>query len=344
MGERLFFASDYGGGAHPEVLAALCGTNDIKTPGYGEDPLCEAARDKIRAAADCPGAAVYFLSGGTQTNLTLLSALLRPWQGVLAAETGHIGGHEAGAIERGGHKVLALPQENGKLTAEAVKTYCERFYADLNHTHMTFPGAVYLSHPTECGTVYTKAELEALRIVCDRYDLALYLDGARLACALACPETDVTLPDLAKLCHAFYIGGTKCGALCGEALVIPDPALLPEFFTAMKGTGAVLAKGRLLGVQFGALFTDGLYGRIGAAALETAAFLRQTLKEKGYTLVMENPTNQIFVTVENERMRALAENADFSFWEAADENHTVIRFVTDWATTKDEIRRLAAYL
>ena len=344
MGKRLYFASDYGGGAHPAVLAALAETNDIKTAGYGEDPLCEAAREKIRAAVRCPGAAVHFLSGGTQTNATVLAGLLRPWQGVLAAETGHIGGHEAGAIERGGHKVLTLPQENGKLTAEAVNAYCERFYADLNHAHMTFPGAVYISHPTECGTLYSKAELEALRQVCDRFSLALYLDGARLAYALACRETDVTLPDLAQLCHAFYIGGTKCGALCGEALVIPDPARLPAFFTVMKGNGAVLAKGRVLGVQFGALFTNGLYERIGAAALETAAFLRQTLREKGCTLVMENPTNQIFVLMENAKTEALSRHADFSFWEAADENHTVIRFVTDWATAKDEIPRLAAYL
>ena len=341
---KLFFASDYGGGMHPALLEALVRTNAEKTVGYGEDAYCEAAREKIRAAVGRPGAAVYFLVGGSQTNATVLSGLLRPWQGVIAADTGHISSHEAGAVERGGHKVLALPHENGKLTAAAVEAFCEGFFADENHTHMVYPGAVYISQPTEYGTLYSKAELIALKAVCGRFSLPLYLDGARLAYALACPENDVTLPDLAALTDVFYIGGTKCGAAFGEALVVPEPALLPQFFTVMKGSGAVLAKGRFLGLQFAALFENGLYTRIGKNAIETAALLRRVLRERGYRLTAENPTNQIFVSVPNETVHKLSEHVAFSFWEADGPDRTVIRFVTDWAATPEEIERLALYL
>ena len=240
---KLNFASDYTKGAHPAVLSRLVATNLEETPGYGQDAYCEEARDLIRRACACPGARVEFLVGGTQTNETVISSVLRPYQGVIAAETGHIATHEAGAIEAGGHKVLTLPQHAGKLDAGEVRRFLQDFFGDDNHEHMVMPGMVYISHPTEYGTLYTKEELCALRAVCDEYRLPLYLDGARLAYALACPDSDVTLPDLARLCDVFYIGGTKCGALFGEAVVIPDPALIPGFFTPSSSTARCSPRG-----------------------------------------------------------------------------------------------------
>ena len=336
----LYFASDYQEGAHPEILRRLTETNLDKTPGYGTDAWCDAAREKIRVACGCPGAAVHFLTGGTQTNATVIAGLLRSYEGVLAPDTGHIGGHEAGAIELGGHKVLPLPQRAGKLEAETLRRWCETFRADGNRDHMVQPGMVYLSQPTELGTLYSLAELTAIRAVCDAFGLPLYVDGARLAYALACGENDVGLPDLARLCDVFYIGGTKCGALFGEAVVIPDPGLLPHFFTLMKQHGALLAKGRLLGLQFDALFTDGLYENLGLPAIRGAEALRQELRRLGCPLYAENPTNQVFAVLDNETMVRLAERVVFSFWEKYDEGRSVVRFATSWATTPEDLQAL----
>ena len=341
---KLNFASDYTKGAHPAVLSRLVATNLEDTPGYGQDAYCEEARDLIRRACACPGARVEFLVGGTQTNETVISSVLHPYQGVIAAETGHIATHEAGAIEAGGHKVLTLPQHAGKLDAGEVRRFLQDFFGDDNHEHMVMPGMVYISHPTEYGTLYTKEELCALRAVCDEYRLPLYLDGARLAYALACPDSDVTLPDLARLCDVFYIGGTKCGALFGEAVVMPDPALIPGFFTLIKQHGALLAKGRLLGLQFGALFTDGLYEKIGEPAVRAADTLRRALAQKGYTLCFGSPTNQVFCVIENRKLVEVGRSVEYSFWEKADDDHTVIRFATDWATTEEDIRALTGLL
>ena len=342
--EKLYLACDYQEGAHPAVLQRLTACNLQSSPGYGSDAHCEAARQKIRDACGKPDAAVYFLVGGTQTNATVIDALLRPWQGVVAADTGHIAVHEAGAIEAGGHKVLTLPHRGGKLTAEDLRRFLQAWRADANHAHMVMPGMVYISQPTEFGTLYSLAELEALREVCSEYALPLYADGARLAYALACPQNDVSLKDLARLCDVFYIGGTKCGALFGEAVVIPDPQLLPSFFTLMKQHGALLAKGFLLGLQFGALFTDGLYDAIGRHAQACADRLRGVLDELGYRQCYGSPTNQVFVVLRNELLDSLGQEVDFSFWEPYDEAHTVVRFTASWATTAEAIDRLAAIL
>ncbi len=333
----LNFASDYTQGAHPAILQALQETNLEATAGYGTDEYCEHAREKLRAACECPNAAVYFISGGTQANLTVLAALLQSWQGVIAADTGHVSGHEAGAVELTGHKVITLPHENGKLTAAAVKAFCAAFFADENRAHMTSPGAVYVSFPTEYGTLYSLSELTALRGVCDTYGLKLYLDGARLAYALGAEQNDVTLPDLARLCHVFYVGGTKCGALLGEAVVIPDKNLLPRFFTQMKQHGAVLAKGRVLGLQFDALFTDGLYEALGKNGVEKAERLEKALLAAGFTAHCPRETNQVFLRLTNEQYHEISKKVTVSFWEQPDPAHTAVRLAASWATTQKEV-------
>ena len=333
--EKIKFTSDYMEGAHPSIMNELLSTNMMQTSGYGFDEFSESARDKIRKACESPNADVYFLVGGTQTNATVIDAILRSYQGVLCADTGHIANHEAGAIEFGGHKVLPLPHIYGKITADQITSHMDTFLSDGNHEHMVMPGMVYISQPTEYGTVYSLKELTDLSKTCHKYHLPLYVDGARLAYALAAPDNDVTLKDLAKLCDIFYIGGTKCGALCGEAVVIPDPALIPHFFTIIKQHGALFAKGRILGIQFDVLFTDDLYLHIGKTALTHASAIKAALKENGYRSYLETPTNQIFVILENNLLRRLEEYAEFSFWEKFDDCHTVIRIATSWATTKD---------
>ena len=342
--KKLSFASDYMRGAHPKLLQRLAETNMDVTAGYGQDPYCESARKRIREACACPEAQVEFLVGGTQTNAVMIDAFLRPYEGVIAADTGHVSSHEAGAIEAAGHKVLTLPHRGGKLAAEAVEAYLEVFFADENHAHMVQPGMVYISQPTEYGTLYTKAELAGLRAVCDRYRLPLYADGARLAYALACRQNDVTLADLAKLCDAFYIGGTKCGALFGEAVVVPDPKALPHLFTLIKQHGALLAKGRLLGIQFDELFRDDLYLHIGEPAIRAADRIRAALRENGYRLFFETPANQVFCIMENGRLRAFGEKVEYSFWEKYDESHTVIRLATDWAADDETAEEFGAVL
>lgn len=334
----LFFVNDYGYGAHPKVLEHLTETNMQPLTGYGNDEITASAAEKIKAACACPEGQVYFLTGGTQTNMVVIDALLRPYEGVVASSCGHVNTHEAGAIESTGHKVLTVPHRNGKLDADDLREYIETFYADESHNHMVFPGMVYISHPSEYGTLYTKNELERISAVCKAFDLPLFLDGARLGYGLTA-DTDVTLPDIARLTDVFYIGGTKVGALCGEAVVFPHGAPA-HFMTMVKQQGALLAKGRLLGLQFDVLFTDDLYTRISRNAIETADRLKEGLAAKGYRFYMESPTNQVFPILANSQLEALEPLAKFGFWEKYDDTHTVMRIATSWATRMEEIEQL----
>ena len=338
------FASDYLEGAHPAILQRLTETNTEQTSGYGTDQYCERARNLIRKAANSPDAAVHFLVGGTQTNATVIDAFLRPYEGVIAAGTGHIAVHEGGAIEAGGHKVLTLAGIARKLSTETLKRYLYDFYADENRAHAVQPGMVYISQPTECGTLYSKKELSEIAAICREYALAFYIDGARLAYALSSPKNDVTLSDLAAVSDAFYIGGTKCGALFGEALVIPDKNRLPHFVTTVKQHGALLAKGRLLGIQFETLFEDGLYFRIAGNAIRAAKKIRAFLDAHGFRQYFASPTNQIFIVLKNEDYDRLSGKIGFSFWEKADAEHTVARLATSWATTDEQVEKLLAVL
>ena len=337
---KLFFASDYMEGAHPMILQRMLETNMMKTAGYGLDEFSGSAKDRIRSACSAPEADVFFLVGGTQTNAVMIDALLRSYQGVIAAETGHISTHEAGAIEFGGHKVLTLSHRDGKLSAGDIQKYVQDYWQDDNHEHMVMPGMVYISQPTEYGTLYSLEELKKISSVCRSAGIPLYLDGARLAYALACPDNDVTLPDIAALCDAFYIGGTKCGALFGEAVVIPQHNFIPHLFTIIKQHGALLAKGRIAGIQFDTLFTDDLYLKIGQSAIEAADRIRQALTEKNYRFAFHSPTNQIFILLEKEKAAALSEKVEMSFWENTDEAHTVMRIATSWATSPEDVARL----
>lgn len=334
------FENDYIQGAHPEVLKRLTETNLEPLSGYGTDPYCESAREKIRRECGCPEAEIHFLVGGTQTNAVVIDAMLKGYEGVVAADTGHVAVHEAGAVEYTGHKVLTIPHHSGKIDPGELKEYLEGFYQDANHEHMVFPGMVYLSHPTELGTLYSRKELEEISQICREYEIPLFLDGARLGYGLMSSDTDVTLQDVAQLCDVFYIGGTKVGALCGEAVVFPEKAPR-HFLTSVKQHGALLAKGRLLGIQFDTLFTDNLYFDISRHAIERAEELKRVLQEKGCTFAWESPTNQQFVILEESTVRRLKEHVVFSFWEKADETHTVVRFVTSWATRKEEIEELS---
>ena len=342
--KKMKFNCDYMEGVHPRILERLVETNLEQTAGYGNDPYCVSAKKKILEACQCPDGEVHFLVGGTQTNATVIAALLHMYDGVLAAETGHVNVHEAGAIEYTGHKVLTLPQKDGKISAESVENYLKWFYADENHEHMVQPGMVYLTHPTEYGTLYTAEELKAIHGICHRYAIPLYVDGARLGYALAARKTDVTLPVLAQNCDIFYIGGTKVGAFCGEAVVIPKKGLIPKFFTTIKQHGALLAKGRLIGIQFDTLFTDGLYQEISAHAIRMAEKLKKALMEKGYTMYLDSPTNQQFVLLDNKKKKELLEQVDFDFFENYDSEHTVMRFVTSWATREEDVDRLIEIL
>lgn len=338
------FESDYTTGAHPKILQCLAETNREAMPGYGGDPYCKSAAEKIRAACECPEAQVFFLAGGTQTNAVVISSLLQEYEGVIAAKTGHISLHEAGAIENTGHKVIELPQAEGKLEASSVKNLLEQFYQDENHEHMVFPGMVYLSHPTEYGTLYTKEELTAISEVCRQYQIPLFMDGARLGYGLMSKSTDLTLADIARICDVFYIGGTKVGALCGEAVVFTNTSMPKHFLNHVKRHGALLAKGRLLGIQFDTLFTEGLYFEISRHAIEMAEQLKKLFKEKGYRFYLESPTNQQFFILENEKLELLKEKVRFGFWEKYDEKNTVVRFATSWSTTMEDLQYLREIL
>lgn len=334
------FESDYIAGAHPEVLRKLAETNLEALPGYGTDPYCENAKQKIRDLIGIPEAEIFFLAGGTQTNAVVISTMLEDYEGVVAAKTGHVSTHEAGAIEYTGHEVLELPQENGKIMPETLERFLADYYADENHEHMTFPGMVYLSHPTEYGTLYSKAELTRISEICRQYHLSLYLDGARLAYGLMSRETDLTIADIAALCDVFYIGGTKVGALCGEAVVFTKGNMPAHFLTSVKKRGALLAKGRLLGVQFDALFTDGLYLRIGRHAIDMAEKMKEIFRSHGVPFYIQSPTNQQFVILENGQIQRLSAGIAFSFWEKKDDTHTVVRFATGWSTTENDLAAL----
>ena len=334
------FESDYIAGAHPQIMKRLAETNLECLSGYGTDQYCESAREKIRAACRCEHADVEFLVGGTQANAVIISTMLRDCEGVIAAKTGHVSVHEAGAIEYTGNKVLELPEQNGKIVPDVLARYVADFYADANHEHMVFPGMVYLSHPWEFGTLYTKQELEAIADICHQYGMTLFLDGARLGYGLMSRESDMTLCDIARICDVFYIGGTKVGALCGEAVVFTKNNKPRHFMTSVKKRGALLAKGRLLGIQFDALFTDDLYFKISSHAIEMAERMKGIFTGKGYKFHIESPTNQQFVILENERMERLKRDVAFSFWENLDEKHTVVRFATSWSTTEEDLMAL----
>ncbi len=335
---------DYLEGAHPKVLNRLLETNMEQTVGYGMDPYTMDAKDKIKAACECEDATVYFLVGGTQVNATMLDSLLKSYEGVIAADTGHISVHEAGAVEFTGHKVITIPGVEGKVTAENARTYLKSFYQDI-WTHMVRPGAIYISHPSEYGTLYTEAELKELRAVCDEYDMKLFLDGARLGFALSADETDVTLPIIAKYCDAFCIGGTKIGTLFGEAAVFTRKELGRHFFTEIKQHGALLAKGRLLGIQFDALFTDNLYFEIGKKANAQAMRIRRAFEEKGYRVFTDSHTNQQFFVISREKLCEISEQVTVDDWGVIDEeeNH-LIRVTTSWATTDETVDFLISLL
>ena len=338
------FDCDYMEGAHPLILEALVRTNLEKSVGYGVDEYCASAREKILAACGLEDGEVHFLVGGTQTNATIIKALLRPYEGVIAATTGHIALHEAGAIEASGHKVLTIPAVDGKISAEAVDEYIKAFRADEAWDHMVWPGMVYISQPTEYGTLYSLSELEALSAVCRKWEIPLFVDGARLGYALASPASDVTLRDLARLTDVFYIGGTKCGAMFGEAVVIRKRGSIPHFFTIIKQQGALLAKGRMLGIQFDVLFTDELYINIARHAVELASRLREAFREKGYEIFAESPTNQVFVALTAEQEAHLRTVATFSEWERTEDGRLVVRLATSWATKDEDVEALIATL
>ena len=338
------FASDYIAGAHPRILERLAETNLEMLPGYGSDRYSMSAAEKIRAACGCPDAEIFFLTGGTQTNQIVAGAMLNNTEGMISAVTGHVNAHEAGAIEYTGHKVLAVPGRDGKILPETLRSYLETFFADENHEHMVFPGMVYISWPTEYGTLYSKAELKAISELTRAYRIPLYVDGARLGYGLMSPENDVTLKDLAEYADVFYIGGTKVGALAGEALVFTKHNMPPHFLTQVKQHGALNAKGRFIGVQFDTLFTDGLYQEIGRHGIEKAEMLKRIFRERGFRFFLESPTNQQFVILENRQMEALSKEVEFSFWEPYDADHTVVRFATSWSTTDEHLEMLAEIL
>lgn len=337
----LSFASDYLEGAHPAILDAFVKTNMDQLTGYGRDSICDSAKEKIRKTIGKAEAEIYFISGGTQTNAVVIGAYLKAYQAVVAAQTGHVACHEAGAIEFSGHKVITLPQYLGKIKAADLLEHLKTYYADDSYDHMPFPGMVYLSHPTEYGTLYTKQELEEIAQVCHAYDMKLYLDGARLGYGLMSNQTDLTIQEIADICDCFYIGGTKVGALCGEAVVFPKGDAPAHFFTTIKQRGALLAKGRVLGVQFDTLFTDDLYFKISKNAIDQAEKLKKIFAEKGYEFYIDSPTNQQFIVLENGFMEELKQKVAFGFWEKYDDSHTVVRFATSWATTDEAIEKLA---
>lgn len=340
----LSFENDYNVGAHPRILERLAETNLEPQTGYGLDPYCQSAREKIRAACGHPEADVFFLVGGTQTNAVVIDSLLHSYEGVVAATTGHVSVHEAGAIEYTGHKILTLPEHEGKIAAEDLRNLMETHLHDGSWDHMVQPGMVYISYPTELGTLYSKSELDALYAVCREYQLPLFIDGARLGYGLMSREADLTLPELADRCDVFYIGGTKVGALCGEAVVFPRGTMPKFFLTSVKQHGALMAKGRLLGIQFDTLFDNDLYFEGSRNAIAMAEELKKVFREKKCRIWKETPTNQQFLVVENSAMEALAQKVAFSFWEKFDDTHTVIRFVTSWATTQEQIDALREIL
>lgn len=341
----LNFASDYTEGCHPAVLEALTKTNLEQLTGYGTDIYTERAKKKLRDFIGCPEADIFFLTGGTQTNQFVIDTTLHSYEGVISVQSGHVNCHEAGAIEFTGHKVLTLPSHEGRMDAAELDQLVSRFYADGDHDHMVFPGMVYISHPTEYGTLYCKEELQAISQVCRKWKLPLFLDGARLGYGLMSRDTDVTVNDIAMLTDVFYIGGTKVGALCGEAVIYPRGTAPTHAVTMIKQHGALLAKGRLNGIQFDALFTDDLYRRISADAIARAEELKTIFRDRGYAFFIDSPTNQQFIILPNAVMETLkANDVIFTPWEPYDEDHMVVRFCTSWATKSQQLASLAKLL
>lgn len=334
------FQCDYTEGAHAKIIEALVNTNMEQTCGYGMDDYCAAAREKVKAACNAPDADVHFLVGGTQTNTTVISSLLRPYQGAISADVGHIAVHETGAIEATGHKVLCLPSVNGKISAEQVRTCLASHLASETAEHEVQPGMVYISYPTECGTLYTKKELSDIYAVCKEYDVPFYIDGARLGYGLADPNCDITLPDLAKLCDVFYIGGTKCGALFGEAVVITNERYKKDFRYMIKRHGGMFAKGRLLGLQFLTLFTDNLYFEITRGAVQMALRIREAFAARGIDFFGASTSNQQFPILSEKQIEFLSKNSLPEFWCNAAGGKKVVRFCTSWATTESSVNTL----
>ena len=334
------FNCDYLEGAHPRIMEALMNTNMVQTVGYGEDEYCKEAKEKIKEVCGCKDAAVHFLVGGTQANMTVIASILRPHQAVLCVKEGHINVHETGAIEATGHKVMAIEGKDGKLSGDLVREAHRLHWEDGAHEHITQPKLVYISNPTELGTIYSKAELEAIRKACDDCNMYLFLDGARLGYGLASEENDLTMEDVAKNCDVFYIGGTKVGALFGEAVVITNKALQEDFRYIIKQKGGMLAKGRLLGIQFLELFKDGLYFEISAHAMRLAKMLKEGLEELGYKFYANSPTNQLFVIVSNEKLEQISKKYSFEEQMPYDETSRGVRFCTSWATKEENILAL----
>lgn len=334
------FNNDYNHGAHPQILEALMQTNDESYGGYGIDPWCEKAAEEIKKYLDCPQAAIHFLVGGTQANYIVIASALRPYQSVICADSGHIHVHETGAVENCGHKIHALPAKEGKITAAQIAEEAEIYCTSGVKEHITQPRMVYISFSTEFGTVYTKQELEEISAVCKKYGFYLFIDGARLGYGLGAPDGDVTIADIARLTDVFYCGGTKCGALFGEAVVITNPALQTDFRSYMKQNGAMLAKGWLLGLQFYTLFKDGLYFEITKRADEYAMQIKEAFDKKGVPAFIESSTNQQFVVLENAQMDKLAEKFIFEYDHKIDDTHSCVRFCTSWSTKQEEIDAL----
>ncbi len=334
------FQCDYNEGAHPRILERLIQTNLEQTVGYGEDHYCESARNVIKEVCGRADADVHFLVGGTQANATVISSVLKPYQGVVCAHTGHINVHETGAIEHGGHKVLAIPSKNGKLEASNLLKYIQDHYSEDGPEHTVQPGMVYISFSTETGTIYSLSEIRAIRHICTEYGIPLFIDGARLGYGLASEGCDVTLKDIADLADVFYIGGTKQGALFGEAVVITNNNLKKDFRYCIKQNGGMLAKGRLLGIQFQTLFEDGLYFQLSEHAVSLALKIRDAFKAKGYPFIAESPSNQQFPILPDEVLEILGKDFLFSIWQKTDENHTAVRFCTSWATSPEAVDKL----
>ena len=340
----LSFECDYNNGAHPKVLENLVKNNDVRTTPYGFDEFSERAKGRIREACGMPDAQIFFLTGGTQTNATTIDSILYQYEGVICVDSGHINVHEAGAVEFTEHKIITLPEQQGKMSAKTLDKYLDDFMHDGNNAHAVYPGLVYITFPTELGTLYTAQELTDIYTVCQHYDIPLYIDGARLGYGLMADGCDITLPFLARHCDVFYIGGTKIGALCGEAVVFTNRQAHKHFFSIQKQHGAVIAKGALIGLQFDALFTDKLYFKLARHAIEKAILMKQMFKRKGYEFFLDSPTNQQFVVLPNDIVERLQQQVEFTHWGKADIHHTICRFVTSWATTDEELAALDSLL
>ena len=338
------FECDYNNGAHPLVLENLVKYNNAKPTPYGFDEFSERAKGRIREAIGMPDAQIFFLTGGTQTNATTIDSMLYQYEGVICVSSGHINVHEAGAVEFTEHKIITLPEDQGKMSAKTLDQYLDDFMHDGNNAHAVYPGLVYITFPTELGTLYSAQELTDLYDVCQRYHIPLYIDGARLGYGLMAEECDVTLPFLARHCDVFYIGGTKIGALCGEAVVFTNREAHKHFFSIQKQHGAVIAKGALIGLQFDALFTDNLYFMLSEHAIKMAMQMKRIFQEKGYEFFVDSPTNQQFIVLSDAEVERLSQHFIFTHFGQAGKHHTICRFVTSWATTQEEIDELQRVL